>query len=59
LGVEAGGEQEERFVGEGETVPPFVDATLAENDRLPPRGERVTNDLPFLESDGVGHLKRE
>jgi hypothetical protein len=42
----------ERIVGEAETLTPFMDSALAEQDGLSAGGERVADHLPFLESDG-------
>ena len=42
-------------MGEGKSLAALVDAALAQQDRLPAAGERVADDLPFLEANGSGH----
>lgn len=54
-GVEMSGKQKKRLVGEGKSLPPFMDAALAQKDRLPPRAQGGANHLPFFESDGGNH----
>lgn len=59
LGVEAGGKEEKRGMGEGESVASFVDAAFAKEDGLAAAGKGVANDLPFFESGRHGEVRAE
>ena len=47
--VKAGREEKEGFLGKRETLPPLMDAALAQDDALAACGQCVANHLPFLE----------